>query len=163
MLTVLAKNACEIFGKDMYAFGKARRACRKHIFLRAEAPQATVRLLDSNIWGESLFLTDIVEEIRKDVEKTTRCVKTYCKMPGGQKRPAEDHDQSVKRGRGSQGYPRRGYRGNSYSRGSYPDSASSSSSSSYRGGLGRGYNNPAPSYQSPVFNPYFEKKQDPSF
>ena len=51
IMSVMAKSASEIFAKDFYAFGRARRACRSHTFQGAETNHVLVRLLDSNIWG----------------------------------------------------------------------------------------------------------------
>ncbi|XP_068239318.1 uncharacterized protein [Palaemon carinicauda] len=63
MYTVLAKMHMATLVKDMYAFVKARRGCREHVFVNATVKHEPRKLIISCIWDKDLSPKEVVQEV----------------------------------------------------------------------------------------------------
>ena len=73
IFTCLAKQHSAVLKDDLYAFGMARRACRKHVLRNAKVRHEPSKLINSSIWGKDLFPDDVVKEV---IAQATRESKT---------------------------------------------------------------------------------------
>ena len=80
-LRLIAKTHSLAFAKALFRFGEARRTCRKLVFASATVKHEPERLINSSIWGESLFPEAIVQEIKKNAEKADKSLMSKWGMP----------------------------------------------------------------------------------
>ena len=52
---MMAKLNLRMFLRDLYAFLRARRACREHVLSRAAVRHEPEKLINSSPWGKNLF------------------------------------------------------------------------------------------------------------
>ena len=65
ILRLVSKQHALTFAKALFRFGEARKACRKVIISAATVRHEPDRLINSSVWGESLFPAALVDEISK--------------------------------------------------------------------------------------------------
>ena len=107
IFSCLAKQHSGVLKDDLYAFGMARRACRKHVLRNAKVRHEPSKLIDASIWGKDLFPEDVVSEVRAQamresktlIEKWDATVKRQQQGQGGRfskkrkSRPAKKYPQ----------------------------------------------------------------------
>ena len=86
---LLAKTHGVTVMQDLYAFTSARRALREHIFEKAKVRHEPTRLINSPIWGSSLFPAADVRETLDGAEKANQSLGARWGLTfGSQKRKA---------------------------------------------------------------------------
>ena len=80
-LRLIAKTHSLSFAKALFRFGEARRTCRKLVFASATVKHEPERLINSSIWGESLFPDTILKEIRDNAAKADKSLMAKWGMP----------------------------------------------------------------------------------
>ena len=61
-LKILVKSMVSSLHQDIMDFGLARRTCRRHIFRHAAIMHEPLSLIDSSLWGPSLFPAQLVRD-----------------------------------------------------------------------------------------------------
>ena len=75
-LSLIAKTHGLTVTQDLHAFAMARRALRKHIFEHAKVRHEPNRLINSSLWGESLFPPEVVRDALDGAEKANQSLRT---------------------------------------------------------------------------------------
>ena len=84
-LKVILKSMVASLRYDAFAFGEARRKCRKYVLHTARIRHEPSRLINSSSFGEHLFPNNLVQEVIEAASKTNQSLRTRWDIPSKRK------------------------------------------------------------------------------
>ena len=78
---MMAKLHLRMFLRDVYAFFRARKACREHVLSKATVRHEPERLINSSPWGKNLFPQGLVDGIKESLVKDNTSLSARWKIP----------------------------------------------------------------------------------
>ena len=78
---MMAKLNLRMFLRDLYAFLRARKACREHVLSKATVRHEPEKLINSSPWGKNLFPQKLVDEVRESLVSANTTLAARWKIP----------------------------------------------------------------------------------
>ena len=78
---MMAKLHLRMFLRDLYAFLRARKACREHVLSKATVRHEPEKLINSSPWGKNLFPQKLVDEVRESLVSGNTTLAARWKIP----------------------------------------------------------------------------------
>ena len=78
---VIAKLNLRAFHRDLFAFLRARKACREHVLSRATVRHEPDRLINSSPWGKSLFPQQMIDEVKDSLVSANTTLAARWRIP----------------------------------------------------------------------------------
>ena len=84
-LKVIVKSMVSSLRFDAFAFGEARRKCRKYVLHHARIRHEPIRLINGTSFGENLFPNALVQEVIEAASRANQSLRTRWDMPSKRK------------------------------------------------------------------------------
>ena len=97
LIKIHAKSIAGPLNNAIWAFGEARKACRRFVLKGATIRFEPDKLIDSSIWGEFLFPEGIVTEVKENAAKIGKSLADRWGITPFQKRKAEGDQKPIKK------------------------------------------------------------------
>ena len=80
-MRVIVKSMAASLRFDAFAFGEARRKCRKHVLQNARIRHEPAKLINGPIFGENLFPNHLVQEAIEAASRANQSLRTRWDLP----------------------------------------------------------------------------------